>query len=182
MQLVRSTASGDVCARPVPASELVAVVPALVDLLTNAVHGGGALGFLPPVDPNDARSYWLSLMPELQAGTRVLVGAFRNGRIVGSGQLAIPIWPNARHRAEITKVFVDQSLRGQGVGRLLMQTLHATALQRGRSLIILQARDGSIAERMYKTMGYNRVGVLPGYARGPAAEPLDNVVLYCEIA
>jgi GNAT superfamily N-acetyltransferase len=171
-----------VSARPVPASELIALLPALIDVFIDAVHGGGALGFLPPADPNDVRSYWLSLIPELQEGNRVLVGAFRNGRVVGAGQLAIPVWPNARHRAEIQKVFVDRSLRGHGIGRLLMETLHAAALQRGRTLILLQARTGSIAERLYETMGYKRVGVVPGYARGPAGEPLDNVSLYCEIA
>jgi acetyltransferase len=182
MQLVRSAEPGQPVARSVNPVDLIALVPSLVDLLIDGVGNGGALGFLPPVDPDVARSYWLSLAPDLRDGTRVLVGAFQHGRIVGCGQLAIPVWPNARHRAEIQKLVVHRSMQGQGVGRFLVSALHDVARQRDRTLILLHARPDGVAYRLYETMGYKRVGLVPGYSRGPAGEPIDSVAMYCEIA
>jgi hypothetical protein len=79
--------------------ELDAHLPALVDLLRATIAGGSSLGFLPPLAQDAARDYWLAVRRDLQAGTRLLVAAFEDDRVVGSGQLAIPIWPNAHHRA-----------------------------------------------------------------------------------
>src|SRR5688572_29245480 len=162
--------------RPVSAEELVPLVPGLADLLIDVVQHGASMGFFPSVTVDEGRSYWLSLGPELRRGTRVLVGAFRNDRIVGAGQLTLPSWPNARHRAELQKLLVDSTLQGRGVGRLLMTVLHATARQRGRSLILLNTREGR-TERFYKNLGYKEVGVIPGYSVGPAGERIDSVTL-----
>lgn len=182
MQLVRSAEPGQPVARSVNPVDLIALVPSLVDLLIDGVGSGGALGFLPPVDPDDARSYWLSLAPSLREGTRVLVAAFKHGRLVGCGQLAIPVWPNARHRAELQKLVVSRSMQGQGVGRFIVSALHDVARQRGRTLILLHARPGGVAYHLYETMGYQRVGIVPGYSRGPSGEPIDSVAMYCEIS
>jgi ribosomal protein S18 acetylase RimI-like enzyme len=182
MQLVRSAEPGHPIARSVNPVDLIALVPSLVDLLIDNVGAGGALGFLPPLDPDEARSYWLSLAPDLREGRRVLVGAFMQGRIIGCGQLAIPVWPNARHRAEIQKLVVSRSMQGQGVGRFLVTALHDVARQRGRTLVLLHARPDGVAYHLYETMGYKRVGLVPGYSRGPSGEGIDSVAMYCELA
>src|SRR4029450_1931558 len=168
--------------RLIPVDEFVKLVPALTALLVDTVHSGASLGFLPSVTSDEVRSYWLSLCPELRERTRVLVGAFSEGRIVGSGQLALASFPNARHRAELQKLFVDGTLRGQGVGRRLVSALHAAARQRGRSLVLLNTRRGGPAEQFYKGLGYKAVGVVPGYYVGPAGERIDNIALYQELS
>jgi acetyltransferase len=162
--------------------ELDAHLPALVDLLRATIAGGSSLGFLPPLAQDAARDYWLAVRRDLQAGTRLLVAAFEDDRVVGSGQLAIPIWPNAHHRAEVQKLFVAGALRGQGVGRRLMTALHDAARERGRSLILLSTRRGGTTEDFYKGLGYREIGVIPGYSVDVAGERYDNVTFYQELS
>jgi acetyltransferase len=167
--------------RALASHELKLCTPALSDLLIDAVANGASLGFLAPLSEEHARSYWLSLRRELLASTRLLLVAQVGDRIVGSGQLALPSWPNARHRAELQKLFVSTDLRGRGVGKLLVTALHDAARRRGRSLILLGARRGAPAEQFYRSLGYREVGVVPGFATGPAGERYDNVSFYKEL-
>jgi GNAT superfamily N-acetyltransferase len=167
--------------RPLSSSQLENNVSVLADLLIDVVHGGAMMGFHAPLAHDEARAYWLSLRRELQASTRLLLVAHYDGRIVGSGQLALPGWPNARHRAELQKLFVGNAMQGCGIGKLLVAALHDAARDRGRSLILLGARRGGRAERFYKALGYEEIGVIPGYAVGAAGERYDNVSLYQEL-
>ncbi len=166
--------------RSLSITELVNHLPGLVDLLTDTVNGGASLGFLQPLSQAEARDYWLSLRPDLLAGSRLLLVAHADDRLVGSGQLTFPRWPNAPHRAELQKLLVTPALRGQGVGRSLMTALHDTARQRGRSLLLLNTRRGEPPESFYKGLGYKEVGVVPGYSVGPKGERYDTVALYQE--
>jgi GNAT superfamily N-acetyltransferase len=166
--------------RPVTAAEFSSLVPVLVKLLIDTVDEGASLGFLSPVAPMTAWRYWLAVGRELQVGSRLLVGVFRDGRIAGSGQLVLPSLPNAQHRAEVQKLFVERALRGCGVGASLMTALHAWARQRGRSLVLLNARR-DVAERFYKPLGYREIGVIPGYSLGSSGERIDTVSLYTEL-
>jgi GNAT superfamily N-acetyltransferase len=168
--------------RPITAIELTTLIPILSELLIQSVHAGASLGFMPPLTPEASQEYWRELRRELQTGSRFLVGAFRGDRLVGSGQLALPSWPNARHRAELQKLFVDDAERGHGIGRSIVAALHALARRFGRSLIMLNARHRSDAERFYKALGYKEVGVVPGYMMGPSRERLDSVTLYRELS
>src|SRR5215510_6624946 len=109
-----------IIAHQVWSAELNGCVPALAELLRESVDTGASLGFLPPLDADDAHDYWISLRPALEAGTRLLLVASVDGRIVGSGQLVFPDAPNGRHRVELQKLFVAQAVRGRGIGTLLM--------------------------------------------------------------
>lgn len=162
-------------------SEIEAVLPSLAELLRETVNGGTPLGFVPPLCLDDARRYWMSVRPEMYAGTRVLLAAFANGEIIGSGQLTFALAPNAQHRAEVQKVFVGCSWRGQGVGESLMRALHRRARLHGRRLLLLSTRHPGPAEGFYKRLGYQVVGVVPGYSVGPAGERFDSVTLYHEL-
>ncbi len=164
--------------RLVSSAQLDHLLPTLAELLRASVDGGASLGFLPPLTPDDARRYWRSLRPELEAGSRLLLAAWLGDRVIGSGQLTLPSWPNARHRAELQKLFVTSAMKGRGVGRTLLAALHETARHRGRSLILLNTRRGDPAEHFYKAHGYREVGVTPGYTIGAAGERFDNVTLY----
>jgi ribosomal protein S18 acetylase RimI-like enzyme len=163
-------------------AELARLRPALAALLVDAVDGGASLGFLAPLATDAARGYWRSLAPELEAGRRIVVVARVGARVVGSGQLALPTWPNARHRAEVQKLFVDATLRGQGVGRSLMDALHDAARRRGRRLLLLGARRADPAVAFYKAIGYQEAGVIPGYAIDASGVRHDNVSMYHELA
>jgi GNAT superfamily N-acetyltransferase len=168
--------------RPVSADELAELTPSLTELLIDTVQGGASLGFLPPVTTVEARRYWMSILPEVTDGSRLIVGAFHDGHIAGSAQLVLPGQPNARHRAEVEKVFVHRRLRGQGVGRWLMSAVHSAACEHGRSLTLLSTRRGGQAERFYRSLGYREVGVSPGYSIGPSGERVDSVLLFKELS
>src|SRR5438046_864595 len=94
------------CVRRVWPAEIEMLLPSLVSLLHKTVNGGSPLGFVPPITLAQARDYWLSLRPELYAGSRVLLAVFADRRLTGSGQLRLPSAPNGLHRAEVQKVFV----------------------------------------------------------------------------
>jgi acetyltransferase len=162
----------------VASTELEHLLPALVELLRESVNGGASLGFLPPLPHYEARRYWLSLGPDLHGGSRLLFAAYVGDRLAGSGQLALPAWPTARHRAELNKVMVATALRGHGIGRTLLQAIHDSARQRGRSLLVLNARRGDPAEAFYKRLGYREAGVIPGYMIAASGEACDNVAMY----
>ncbi len=166
--------------RAVTVDEFPSLVPALVDLLIDTVDNGASLGFLPPVVPATAWKYWSALGPELATGSRLLVGVFHDGQVAGAGQLWLPSLPNALHRAEVQKVFIARMLRGRGVGASLMAALHASARQRGRSLLLLNARR-EVADRFYKPLGYKEVGVIPGYSLGSNGARIDTMSLYLEL-
>jgi GNAT superfamily N-acetyltransferase len=162
-------------------SEIEMLLPMLVAVLCETVNAGSPLGFVPPISASQAREYWLSLRPELYAGSRVLVAAFAERRVIGAGQLRYPTVPNGVHRAEVQKVFVGHARRGRGIGRVLMAALHDTARQHGRSLLLLNTRRGGRAEEFYKRLGYREVGIVPGYTMGTAGERFDSTALYHQL-
>jgi GNAT superfamily N-acetyltransferase len=167
--------------KPVLPTELEGTAPMLTSLLHRVVNGGSPLGFLPPLSALDAHTYWLSLAPELQQGTRLLLVAFTQQGPAGAAQLVLSTAPNGRHRAEIQKLFVANEVRGNGVGRALITALHYAARRSHRSLIVLNTRRGEPAEAFYRRLGYREVGVIPGWTVGPQGERYDHVTLYHEL-
>lgn len=165
----------------VGAGALDALVPGLVELLKESVDEGASLGFLPPLAREEAREYWESLRGELDAEKRVLIVAMLGEALVGSGQLALPPLPNARHRAEVHKLIVSSAVRSRGVGRALMVALHAEARRRGRTLLILNTRRGEYPELFYRRLGYEEIGVVPGYTVDARGDRHDTMLLYLEL-
>jgi acetyltransferase len=139
----------------------------LVAVLTDSVDGGASVGFLPPLDPDDARAYWQSVADAVADGTRVLVAARRaeDGALVGTAQLGLETRANGRHRAEVMKVLVLSRARRQGIGRALMDVLEREARRRGRTTLVLDTRAGDPSERLYVACGWTRAGAIPKYAQ-----------------
>ena len=149
----------------------------LIALLQDAVDSGASVGFLPPLSREAASDYWRSVFADLDAGHRVLLGAMDGSRLVGSVQLELARKPNASHRAEVQRLLVLRSVRRQGIGERLMRQLHELAREHGRSLLVLDTREGDPSELLYRKLGYTRAGVIPGYARS-ADGALDATVFY----
>ena len=148
----------------------------LIELLQDAVDSGASVGFLPPLS-HDASDYWRSVFADLDAGHRLLLGATVGSRLVGSVQLELARKPNASHRAEVQRLLVLRSVRRQGIGEQLMRQLHELARQHGRTLLVLDTREGDPSELLYRKLGYTRAGVIPGYARS-ADGALDATSFY----
>jgi ribosomal protein S18 acetylase RimI-like enzyme len=157
------------------------LLPELVDLLQDAVGDGASVGFLPPLSHQEALAYWGDVLEEVEAGTRVLLAARDEEGLAGAVQLELPGKPNASHRAEVQKLIVHTRARRRGLGRALLEAAERRALQLGRTLLVLDTRQGDAAEQLYRKQGYTAVGVIPGYARSANGQLDGTVVFYRQL-
>jgi acetyltransferase len=156
------------------------ILSGLVNLLQDTVARGASIGFLPPLNEEDAQNYWNMVLQEVAQDTCVLFVARIANRVIASVQLALATKPNARHRAEVQKLMVLQSQRRQGIARALMQTIEQGARERERTLLVLDTRQGDTAEQLYRKLGYQEVGVIPAYAQN-ASGVLDSTIFFYKI-
>jgi ribosomal protein S18 acetylase RimI-like enzyme len=149
-------------------------VEMLADILRAVVYDGAGVSFVVPFSMDDARAFWTGqVLPGVRAGTRRVLVARSGGRIVGTVQIDLAVPPNQRHRAEVVKLLVHPSARRQGIARALMVALEAVAQADGRTLLTLDTWTGRAAEKLYQSLGYTTVGVIPRYARGSLTPELE---------
>jgi ribosomal protein S18 acetylase RimI-like enzyme len=170
--VIRDTVPGAVAIRE--ATQLApAELDALADLLVAVVDDGASIGWLPPLDRAEARTYW----QQVPGPATALVLAEQGGRIIGSAQLHLEQRANGRHRAEVAKVMVHPTARQRGLGRQLMLALEAVARREQRSLLVLDTRAGDPSNRLYRSLGYVEVGCIPRYARSANGQ-LEATIFY----
>ena len=96
--------------------------------------------------------------------------------LAGSVQLDIGLPPNQAHRAEVTKLIVHPDYRGRGIARALMLALEQRARLMERRLITLDTANEK-AERLYLSLGYERVGTIPCFAKDPIEDRYDATTI-----
>ena len=143
------------------------VRPQLATLLLDAVADGYSLGFLAGLDEEQMHAYWAGVEHDVECGRRVLLGAERDGMLVGTVQLGLCQEPSASNRAELQKVLVHCTARRHGVGTALLQAAEIEALGLRRGLLTGDAEVGSGAERLFERAGFTRIGQLPDFACTP---------------
>jgi GNAT superfamily N-acetyltransferase len=144
-----------------------AALPALVDILVDGVRGGASIGFMNPFEPAEALAWWEGILAEVEAGRTVLFGATLDGALVGTAQLIPATKPNQPHRADVSKVIVHGRARRRGIAKALMAAVDAEARRRELSVLVLDTATGSPAEDLYRTTGWQKVGVIPDFALWP---------------
>jgi ribosomal protein S18 acetylase RimI-like enzyme len=147
----------------------------LVELLFDAVADNAGVSFMPGLTVADAKAWWLSVAePE-----RAIVLVARDGeRVVGTVQIQ-PSWaPNQAHRGDVAKLIVHRRARRHGIGRALMEALERTAGATGYTLLLLDTRKDDHPERLYSSMGWMRVGEVPGFALNPDGTMCTTVFYY----
>src|SRR5260370_4876126 len=137
----------------------------LADLLMDAVVSGASVGFMPPLTESEALHYWRSVIAAKREGSRILLVAADGDLIQGSVQMGLEMRANGNHRAEAIKLFVHRRARRQGLARALMAEVESTALNIGRTLLLMDTRTGGEAEKMCEALGYVKFGEVPEYAR-----------------
>ena len=151
---------------PFSADDLARHLPELAALLRACVQDGASVGFVMPYSVDESEAFWRdNVLPSLRAGGLVLFVAHRGDAIDGTVQLDYDTMPNQRHRAEVRKLLVHPAARRQSIARALMTELERHAQRLQRSLLTLDTRTGDHAEPLYAALGYQRAGVIPGYAR-----------------
>lgn len=167
--------------RTLDAAEAWAAIPALADLLVEAVDAGASVSFMAPLDFGDAVAFWTDIAGSVGAGQRILVVAEHQKRLVGMVYLDLVMEPNQSHRAVISKLVVALEVRRHGVGKRLMIGAEAAAAAAGRTLLTLDTRAGDKGERLYRAMGWVEVGRVPRYARASNGKLEDTVIFYKEL-
>jgi acetyltransferase len=153
-------------------------LPKLVALLQDSVHNGSSVGFLPPLTFEAAEEYWLETLNDVAQGKRLLLVSSEAGDVTGAVQLALVTKQNGLHRAEVQKLLVHTSFRHRGIARALMGAVEESARALGRTLLVLDTEQGSIAEKLYEKCGYTRAGIIPQYALSAGGSLITTVVFY----
>jgi ribosomal protein S18 acetylase RimI-like enzyme len=131
-----------------------------------------------PFSHERGREAFEAVAAEVEQGRRLVLAAFVNDDLVGTVQVVLALPPNQPHRAEIAKLLVHRSARRRGLAQLLMERAEAEARAEGRTLLVLDTVTGDSAERLYERLGWNKVGVIPGYALYPDGRPCDTTVFW----
>lgn len=164
--------------RPISPADLVHQFEDLCGLLRDCVQEGAAIGFLAAITQEEAERFWRrDIGAALASGERVLLGAYLGRRLVGTVQVILAMPQNQPHRAEIAKMMVHPESRRRRVGRALMERALTEARSAGRTLVTLDTRTGDVSELFYGSAGFQKAGVIPGYAYDPDGQTLHGTTL-----
>ena len=164
--------------RVLEGDELRRRVPELAAVLFDCVAGGASVSFMADFTLADAAAFFERVATEAEAGERVVLAAFVEGRLDGTAQLLLDTPPNQPHRADLAKMLVHRRGRRLGLGRNLFEAAEREAISRGRTLLTFDTVAGSGAERLYLSCGCTKVGEIPGYALFPNGIPVATSVFY----
>ncbi|MGE7904985.1 N-acetyltransferase family protein [Peribacillus sp. NPDC094092] len=146
----------------------------LSELLVQVVEHGASIGFLPPMKRSEAIDYWGGVLnPDVK-----LFVAKLQGEIVGTVQLHVCSKQNGSHRAEIAKLMTHTGYRRNGIGRSLMLEAEKRAKQEGRTLLVLDTREGDPSNSLYTSLGYIQAGRIPEYAKSANGEFHPTIFYY----
>lgn len=161
-----------------PTTAFAPLLPALSELLRDAVAGGASIGWVhvPPVAA--AEAFWHGVAAEVAAGRTLMWVASADGRIIGSVQLQLGQKENGSHRGEICKLLVHSGWRQRGVGATLLAAAELTAWQRGLALLFLDTISDGNAERLYHRLGWQTAGRIPAFARSTTGVLEPTTVMY----
>jgi ribosomal protein S18 acetylase RimI-like enzyme len=159
------TAGSGVAIRPLGATP--EVTAALSEVLIETVAAGGSVSFMHPLAPAAAAAFWEGALAAAERGERVVLGAWDGDQLVGTVSLLLDCPPNQPHRAEIAKMMTRPAYRGRGVASALMREAEAIALERGRTLLVLDTAVDGGASGLYERLGFTLAGVIPDYALKP---------------
>ena len=146
----------------------------LTEVLISCVAEGASLGFHAPLPVDVARDWWAGIPRD---GVILLV-AEQVGRIVGTVQLQPAESENGAHRGEVAKLLVHPAWRRQGIARALMLALEEDARATGKTLLVLDTREGDPSNDLYRALGYREAGRIPGWVRDAAGTSSTTVFWY----
>src|SRR5437016_11093443 len=158
-----------------------AQIDGLAGVLIDCVEGGASVSFMHPLPRDRAAAFWRRVGQEVAAGERAVLVAEDARGLCGTVQLMLDQPENQPHRADLSKLLVHRRARRQGLGEALMRAAEAAARECGKTLLVLDTASGA-AERLYERMGWERVGVIPGYALLPQGGLCGTTVYYRNLA
>jgi GNAT superfamily N-acetyltransferase len=150
----------------------------LSEVLIDCVEGGASVSFMLPITRATADAFWRNVDQSVARGERILLIAEDSaGRIMGTVQIVFAEAENQPHRADIAKMLVHRRARKHGVGAALLAAAESAALNAGRTVLVLDTASDD-AERLYARLGWQRCGVIPGYALLPGGGLCNTTFFY----
>ena len=145
---------------------------AIWDIFYAVVAAGDTYAFEPEMSRNDALAYWF------RAGTRPYV-AENDGRVLGTYILK-PNQAAAGSHVANAAFMVASAARGLQVGRKMGEHCLAEARRLGfRAMqfnFVVSTNEAAI--RLWKRLGFNIVGILPGAFRHPEKGYVDVYIMF----
>lgn len=142
-------------------------VAALATMLVEVVAAGGSVSFMHPLPREDAEAFWRGSLAAADRGARVVLGAYDDGVLASTLTLLLDLPPNQPHRAEFAKMMTRPAFRGRGLASVLGREAERIAVERGRSLIVLDTATDEGASDLYEKLGFVFAGEIPDYALKP---------------
>ena len=153
-------------------------IQGLSDVLIDCVEGGASVSFMLPMTRAKADAFWRRTGASAARGERVVLAAEDGtGEIVGTAQIILEQPENQPHRGDLAKMLVHRRARRRGVGAALLAAAERTALDAGKTLLVLDTASDD-AERLYGRNGWQPCGEVPGYALLPDGRPCATTFFY----
>ena len=165
-----------------PLTDLPHIRDALNELLVETVASGGSVSFMYPLPLEAADAFWRDSLAAAARGERIVLGAFDGENLVATVTLLLNLPPNQPHRAEIAKMMTKLSHRHRGIASALMRAAEKLALERGRTLLVLDTAVDEGASGLYEGLGFNLSGIIPDYALRPHGGLTGTMIYWKRIA
>ncbi len=149
----------------------------LGEILLAVVRDGASVSFMASLTLDEARAFWRARAKEVAIGTRILLGAYADGALMGTVTLDCAMPPNQPHHAAVQKLLVHPDGRRRGLARALMRRAEQAAREAGRTMLTLDTASDA-AESLYRSQDYVCVGVIPRYAMNPDGSFCDTTIFY----
>jgi ribosomal protein S18 acetylase RimI-like enzyme len=139
----------------------------LSEILIEVVANGGSVSFMHPLPQAVADAFWDDALAAADRGERIVLGAWDGEMLVGTVSLLLDLPPNQPHRAEIAKMMTRPSHRGRGIATALMHEAERLAVERARTLLVLDTATEEGASGLYEKLGFVLAGTIPEFALKP---------------
>ena len=154
-------------------NDIDAHIKGLNRVLIDCVNDGGAIGFMATLSEAEAQEFWrINARSRVANRSHLLFGVFVENHLVGTVQLVLEMPSNQPHRAEISRMMVHPKNRRRGLAKALMAVAIDAAKRQNKTLITLDTRTGDGSEYLYRSVGFERAGVIPDFAYDPDGQTL----------
>jgi ribosomal protein S18 acetylase RimI-like enzyme len=150
-----------------PLSPTPQISALLSEIIIEVVANGGSVSFMHPLAPETARAFWDDALASAARGERIVLGAWDGEVLAATVTLLLNCPPNQPHRAEIAKMMTRSDHRRRGLATALMWAAEELAVERGRTLLVLDTATEDGASGFYERLGFTFAGEIPDYALKP---------------